>query len=104
MPELIKIILRNAAIGFGIAAIFVTALLISDTGGVGTLVANSESGLLAVALLTFFTGLTFGSAQIGFVIMSGDWSDKDKGRGQRLKLAPPPLLRPVPVPAKIRRK
>lgn len=78
MPALIKLLLRHAAIGFGAAAIFVSALLISDTGGIGTLVARSDMAALAVFLLTFFTGLTFASAQMGFAVMSGDGM-KDRG-------------------------
>ncbi|MGB0085360.1 MAG: hypothetical protein WBP94_08330 [Rhodomicrobiaceae bacterium] len=84
MPELIKLLLRNAAIGFGIAAIFVTLLLLSDTGGVGTLVANSDMGVLAVFMLTFFTGLTFGSVQMGFAVMTAHKQDDGRGRGKRL--------------------
>ena len=69
MPELIKIILRNAAIGFAIAALFVALLISLDVGGLGSLIANSDVGIGAALLLFFLLGLTFGSAQIGFAIM-----------------------------------
>jgi hypothetical protein len=93
MPELFKLLLRNAAIGFGVAVAFVAALLLSDTGGVGTLVMTSDMGVVAVFLLTFFTGLTFASAQMGFAVMSGDWKN-DQGphgghRVVRLRLSAP---------------
>jgi hypothetical protein len=96
MPPLIRFLLRHALIGFGIAAIFVTGLVGADMGGIGTLIVNSEAGWLALFMLTFFLGLTFGSAQMGFAVMSADWDDEDSGRrGRRqrpqaysLKLAP----------------
>lgn len=69
MPDLIKLLLRNAAIGFAGAAAFVALLLLTDTNGLGTLVRQSESGLIATAMLTFFLGLTFASLQMGWAVM-----------------------------------
>ncbi len=97
MPDLIKLLLRNAAIGFGAAAIFVALLLLTDTGGVGTLVANSDMGAVAVFMLTFFTGLTFGSAQMGFAVMSAHRQDDRGGRGKRLLRTRPARAMPVRV-------
>jgi len=104
MPELVKMLVRHAMIGFGIAAIFVAGLLLSDMGGVGTLMANSDSGLLAGFMLFFFLGLTFGSAQMGFAIMSRDWDDDGKGHRRRARrpLLLPAMLAPVRVKARAR--
>jgi hypothetical protein len=100
MPLLIRFLLRHALIGFGIAAIFVAGLMLSDMGGIGTLIANAEAGWLALLMLTFFLGLTFGSAQMGFAVMSGDLHRGDNGRrGKRQPLRPYPLK---PLPVKIR--
>lgn len=85
MPDLIKLLLRNAALGFLIAAIFVGVLLWTDIGGVGTLVANSDMALVAVFMLTFFVGLTFGSIQMGIAIMSGDWKAEGAGRKRKTR-------------------
>jgi len=53
-----------------------------------------------IALLWFFTGLTFGSVQIGAAVMLDDGSDRPAG-GRRLRV--PPALVPVRVPARPRR-
>ena len=67
--ELPYFLARHAAIGFAIATFFVAALIVADVGRLGTLVVGSDVGALALALLTFFTGLTFGSVQMGIAIM-----------------------------------
>lgn len=85
MPDLIKLLLRNAALGFLIAAIFVGVLLWTDMGGIGTLVANSDVALVAVFMLTFFHGLTFGSIQMGIAVMSGDWKAEGTGRKRKTR-------------------
>jgi hypothetical protein len=59
-----------------------------------------EGGLPVIALLWFFTGLTFGSVQIGAAIMFDDGSGRPAG-GRRLRV--PPALVPVRVPARPRR-
>lgn len=76
MPELVKLLIRNAAIGFAAAACFVALLLLSDTGGLGTLISQSESGTLATAMLTFFVGLTFASLQMGWAVMMAGREDR----------------------------
>lgn len=89
MPDLIKLLLRNAAFGFLIAAIFVGVLLWTDMGGIGTLVANSDAALVAVFMLTFFQGLTFGSIQMGIAVMSGDWKAEGSGRKRKTRSRTP---------------
>jgi hypothetical protein len=69
MPELIKLLIRNAAIGFTAAAGFVALLLITNTNGLRTLILQSESGVTATALLIFFVGLTFASVQMSWAVM-----------------------------------
>jgi len=69
LPHLVMFLIRHALIGFGLAIAFVAALLFYDVGGLASLAKTSASGKLAVALLTFFTGLTFGSVQMGFAVM-----------------------------------
>ncbi len=100
MPDLIKLLLRNAAIGFGVAAIFVALLLLTDTGGVGTLVVHSDMGFVAVFMLTFFLGLTFGSAQMGFAVMTAHKQDERGGRGKRRVLPQPARLVPIRIKAR----
>ena len=97
MPEILKLILRNAAIGALVSAVFVTALIWSDLFGLGSLLAASADGGLATALLYFFCFLTFGSVQIGIAIMH-------IGRARPGGDEPPsaPRLRPALVPVPLR--
>ncbi len=84
MPGLIKFLITHAAIGFGIAAIFVAGLLWADVAGLWTLISRSSSGWLAAFLLFFFNGLTFASLQMGFAVMlSGE-----DGGGNAKRAAP----------------
>jgi hypothetical protein len=81
MPTLVKFMLRHALIGYAVAVVFVGAILALDVGGLATLVMTSSFGLLAVALLTFFTGLTFASLQMGMAVMSLKSEDEDQDGG-----------------------
>lgn len=83
MPRLIRFVLLHAAIGWLVAAIFVAALLHSDPGGIGTLLTRSQEGWGPLLLLWFFTGLTFGSAQLGAAVMLLGDDDADRGGGRR---------------------
>jgi hypothetical protein len=69
LPPLIVLLLRNAALGFAVAIAFVAAMLLFDVGGLGSLVSHSPDGVVATLALTFVTGLTFGSVQMGIAIM-----------------------------------
>jgi hypothetical protein len=99
MPELIKLVLRNAAIGFVLAAVFVGVLIWTDTGGIGTLIRQSDSGPIALFMLTFFTGLTFGSAQISYAVMSAGQPDDEAG-GHRRRVPPNGEAATVRIPVK----
>ena len=84
MPEHIRFILRHAAIGFVIAVAFVAMLLGFDVGGLWHLVTHTAEGPIAVVMLVVFCTITFGSAQIGYKIMTlGDEGDDDDQGGKR---------------------
>ncbi len=70
MPILVKFMFRHALVGYALAIVFVAALLALDIGGIAGLMRDSSSGILALGLLIFFTGLTFASLQMGIAIMS----------------------------------
>lgn len=99
MPFLVRFLLRHALIGGAIAAVFVGTLTMLDVFGLGTLLTSSEDGLLALAVLTFALGLTFGSVQMGFAVMLMSDSD-DTTRG---KAAPVRRLIASPVRISARR-
>lgn len=95
MPRLLRLLIVNAAIGFGVSAIFVAALIWTDTGRLGTLIASSPVGWLAAGILFFFVGLTFASVQMGVAVMR---LDRDSGgSGKRLRPSPMPVVVPVRV-------
>ena len=76
-PDLMRLYLRHCAIGFVLSAVFVALILWRDVAGLGSLVAGSDIGLLAVFLLWFFNGTVFGSVQFAIVIMSQAEDDDD---------------------------
>lgn len=86
---------KNAAIGFGVAAALVAALIWTDTAQLGTLVFGSPVGWLAAALLFFFVGLTFASVQMGIAVMTMN-RDQD-GPRQKPRVRRVAALAPVRV-------
>jgi hypothetical protein len=80
-PDLMRLYLRHCAVGFGLSAVFVSALLWFDIARIGTLVAGSDIGWLAVFLLWFFHGTVFGSVQFAVTIMLNADDDDDEPRG-----------------------
>lgn len=78
-PPLVRLLYRNAALGFAVAACFVTALVVFDINGLGTLILNSPDGAIAAFVLTFATGLTFASVQMAIAIMQLAEGEQDGG-------------------------
>ncbi len=101
MTELVKFLLRHAAIGFALAGLFVFVIVKEDLGGLGTLAAQSDSGTFALLLLAFMMGVTFASAQMGFAVMLSAEPDDDEGeKGKRERLPSPLLLQQARVMVK----
>lgn len=69
MPPLVRLLARNAFIGFLIAVVTVAGLVVFDIARIGSLTANAERGWFIRGILTFMLGLTFASAQMGFAVM-----------------------------------
>ena len=80
------------------AGLLVWGLLSNNVSGLGTLVSQSDVGPMAVGVLTFFTGLTFASVQMGVAIMMLGHRVDDSENGRRL---PPGALQLVRVRARI---
>ncbi|MEG3617585.1 hypothetical protein V5T82_03865 [Magnetovibrio sp. PR-2] len=111
MPKLIRFLLTHAAIGFTLGIIFVTGLMVLDVNGLKTLIWASDIWYMALFMITFFFGLTFGSVQIGVATMLlADEHQRGDGSGSlrrlwaraRPYLAPPPRRELAPVPVKKR--
>ena len=79
MPDHIKFILRHAGWGFVIALAFVAMLLGFNVANLWHLVTHTAEGPIAVAMLVVFCTITFGSAQIGYKIMTLSDEDGDHG-------------------------
>lgn len=85
----------NGAVGFGIAALFVIALIETDPGGIGRLLVGPAGGALPIAMLWFFSGIVFGSAQFAAAVAFAS-RPEDAGRGG-FPLRSQPILVPVRV-------
>ena len=100
LPMLVRFLLRHAAIGFALAAIFVAAILVLDPQDARALLVGGAGHWWPALALWFFTGLTFGAVQIGAATMLLDHADPPRprhhGRG-----APADL---VPVLLRVRRR
>ena len=94
MPDLARFLFRHAAIGFGIAALFVGMLVALDAGGLRTLMRGSDAGLAEAVLLTVFVGLTFGSVQMGIAVWQA--GRDGSGRGSVGTVEPPDDDNPLP--------
>lgn len=101
LPVAVRFMVLHGLVGFGLAAVFVAAVLWADPGGVGTLIL-AHGGVPVIALLWFFTGLTFGSVQIGTAVMLLDRQDDAPRGGRRQRLPAVPV--PVPVPVRAPRR
>ncbi|MDQ0511598.1 hypothetical protein [Ancylobacter amanitiformis] len=96
MPRLVRFLIRHALIGFGLAVLFVGALLLLDVARLGTLIGQSPFGGLAALVLVVCVGITFASAQMGFAVMllpRDHDAPQDRGgtrapSGSALRLAP----------------
>ena len=93
MPHPTRTTKQNAAIGFGVAAVFVAGLAVMDVAGVGQMVA-SERGILAAVALWVLLGAAFAVIQIAFASIGLD--DDDAPRGGKMI--------PIKVIANLRRK
>lgn len=81
MPKLVTFLLRHAALGFVIACVAFTLMMIANFANLRTLIMESEVGLLALCLLTFFLALTLASVQMGIAVIML----KDDGRGRDIR-------------------
>jgi hypothetical protein len=99
MPPLVRLYIRQVAIGFALAVVFVGLLMMFDVARLRSLILATEGGWLALFLLVFFNGIVFGGVQFAISIMRmAGRDDDDQGPGRRDAL---PLADPVPVPVRV---
>lgn len=68
--KLTRFLLRRCLDGVMAGWALMLGLLWTDVGAVGSLLRNSEHGLLALAMLAAAFAITFGSAAMGIAIQS----------------------------------
>jgi hypothetical protein len=100
-PKLVRFLLCHAAVGFGLAALFVGGFLLADPHGAGGVLLGAADHWWPALVLWFFVGLTFGSVQIGAATML---LGHDDGPGPRRGRMTPVRLARVPIPARPRRR
>lgn len=97
MPPLIRLYVRQSAIGFALSAVFVGLLFAFDIANLWTLVSRSDVGLMAALMLFVANGIVFAGVQFGITIMRMGEDDEPRG-GQ-----PVPVLIPVRAESRPRR-
>ncbi|MBJ3778347.1 hypothetical protein [Acuticoccus mangrovi] len=79
--HLVRFLLKNAAIGVGIAVLTVGLMVAFDFLNLRTLVSANDAGPLALCVMTVFFAITFGSVQMGIAVMlTADNGDRHEGR------------------------
>ncbi|PWE33301.1 hypothetical protein DDZ14_05825 [Maritimibacter sp. 55A14] len=94
MPRLVKLFIFHGFIGVVLGAVFTGMLLWFNVANLGHLVTHSPEGWLAVVMLVWFSGITFGGVQIGIRVMGMAEPEEDGTGGRR---DPIPEVQPVPV-------
>jgi len=72
MPRVVRLFVRQVVVGFGLGGVFVAALVALDVGDLQRLIATSDLGLLALAMLVTFHGTVFAAAQFGIKLTLTD--------------------------------
>jgi TRAP-type C4-dicarboxylate transport system permease small subunit len=100
MPKLVRLYIQSVVLGFFISAAFTGGLMWLDVAGIGHLVMGSDIGWIAAAMLVVFNGIVFSAVQFAFRVMGmAEDQGPQGGRGVR-----EPVLVPVPVPVRSRRR
>jgi len=67
---LLRFLALNLGIGVGIGVALAAAAILSDFGGLKSLISGTEAPLVAVAMLYVMFALTFGSLAMGVAVMA----------------------------------
>jgi hypothetical protein len=95
MPHLVRLYIRQVAIGFALSAVFVSALLSLNVANLWHLVSHVQGGWIAVVMLWVFNGIVFAGVQFALSLPKGH--GEDTGTGGRRNTLPVLLAEPVPV-------
>jgi hypothetical protein len=76
LPPLLRFMAVHCATGIAIGWSLMLGLVWLDVSGLGTRLAASPDGGLAMTLLAVFFAITFGGAGIGIAVMNLPWEDR----------------------------
>ncbi|WP_415184707.1 hypothetical protein [Phaeovulum sp.] len=100
MPQLVRLYLRNIAIGSCLSVVFVGLLMWFNVGNLWHLISTSDVGMIAVALLVVFNAVVFSGVQFAIAVMRmADPEDGGQG-GKRDEIPITGDLIPVPSAAR----
>ncbi|KZY48191.1 hypothetical protein A3731_07010 [Roseovarius sp. HI0049] len=85
MPKLIRLYIKNVAIGFGLAGVFVGMLLWFNIANLWHLISTSDKGWIALFVLWISNGVIFAGVQFGIAVMRMKDDDDDDGPGGGLR-------------------
>lgn len=93
MPELVRLYIRNIALGFLLAVVFTALLIGLNVANLRHLTMNTSGGFLAIALLVIFNSLVFAGVQFAIAVMRMAQSDGGPrgGRPARAMQKPHPV-------------
>ena len=77
MPKLIRLYIKNVAIGFGLAGVFVGMLLWFDIANLWHLISTSDKGWIALIVLWISNGVIVAGVQFGLAGMRMKDDDDD---------------------------
>lgn len=98
MPALVRLYIRNVALGLLLSVIFVAALLWLNIGNLWHLVTATREGPVAVAMLVIFNAIVFSGVQFGIAVMRmAEPEDRGPGGGKARRPAPSMTDRPLPA-------
>lgn len=98
MPALIRMYIRNVAIGAALAVLFTGLLIWMNVANLQHLITEVRGGWVAVIMLIVFHTILFGGVQFAIAVMSMAEDDTPRG-GLRQHLLTR-LATPAPVPAR----
>ncbi|MGI9482131.1 MAG: hypothetical protein ACR2OR_07220 [Hyphomicrobiales bacterium] len=88
MPKMFSFLLTNASLGIVASWALLAAMLWADVWGLGSLVARSADGILAVAMLGAGFAITFGSAAIATATLMMRYEDDGDGKTTIFRFRP----------------
>lgn len=95
MTDLVRMYIRNVAIGFVLALVFTGALLALNVANLWHLVTHTQGGVIAVLMLVVFNTIVFAGVQFAIAVMKMAEPEDKTPRGPR---APSVSRTPVRVP------